>query len=220
VQVYNPTSYGSVGLPFAVSWAPQAPNPAGTRYSVIYTYREGPNWAFVPVAAWHTGTTATWGWFGASGSPVTVKPGYTYFISARVLDAHGNGSSYTPFARPSVPLNESVMRASAGWTTVNDANHWLGTYRTSATNGAALSVDAHTRQFMLVGDRCPTCGSVKVYVDGVYRGTINTYASTTQVRRVLGAWAFPSIGVHRLTLSTSVSAGRTVRIDGVATVRS
>jgi hypothetical protein len=75
--------------------------------------------------------------------------------------------------------------------------------------------------FRLVGDRCPTCGTFTVYVDGVRIGTVDTYASTTKVRQQLWSRGLgPAIAKHTITIVVSGTYRRPrIVLDGFVATR-
>ena len=52
-----------------------------------------------------------------------------------------------------------------------------------------------------------TLGSVKVYVDGVYRGAVSLNASSTAWRQVVYVRGFSSSGTHTIKLVCAGTAG-------------
>jgi len=52
----------------------------------------------------------------------------------------------------------------------------------------------------MVTPRTPHLGKVQVYIDGVYRRTVNLKSATSASRQVILAWYFPSGGTHTITL--------------------
>ena len=64
----------------------------------------------------------------------------------------------------------------------------------------------------------PTRGSATVYIDGVNKGTISLYSSTTTSRRIAFVASWPSQGSHTITIVAVGTAGHP-RIDVDAFVR-
>jgi len=219
MKVATPTSSASTTARFPVSWS--AGNPAGTRYNVRYTYRDGSSWALRPTATWLSNTTAAAATFGATAtSPLTPKLGYTYYLQAEARDAYGNTTGYTQLAKASVPLDQNSASYASGWTSASAPGRWLGTLRITKTHGAKSILDAYGRAFQIVGDRCTSCGSFKVYLDGIYTATVNTYATRTRARQVL--WAASPLGgiaKHRIAVVPVLSGGKQIRLDAFTTIR-
>jgi hypothetical protein len=176
--------------------------------------------AWVP---WQLGTTAVSAPFGVGNAPVAVAPGYTYHFQVRGYDALGN---------PSLPISTNVVEPlddssyhlaySKGWGAGAAANRWYGGVHYTTTAGASVSVSAETERFTLVGERCPTCGGLRVYVDGVLKATVDTRATATQIRQSLWTSALLPGGpkAHTFKVVALGTAGRPrVVVDGVATLR-
>jgi hypothetical protein len=74
------------------------------------------------------------------------------------------------------------------------------------------------KRVAVVASTCPTCGSVKVYWNGVRVKTISLHSSTSRNRVLLGALSFSSVrtGTPKLVVGTS---SRRVTVDGVAISR-
>ncbi|WP_405069692.1 hypothetical protein OG558_08350 [Kribbella sp. NBC_01510] len=68
-----------------------------------------------------------------------------------------------------------------------------------------------------VATKCPTCGSVRVYVNNVAVGTVSLYNAKLQYRAVI---ALPAFGYRSGTVVVKVtSSGKLVQIDGLGTSR-
>ena len=55
-------------------------------------------------------------------------------------------------------------------------------------------------------------GSFKVYVDGVYRGTISTYSTTTKYRQLVYQFSWAAPGTHKIKIVVSGTSGHP-RVD-------
>ena len=144
----------------------------------------------------------------------------------RGVDQFGN---VTPFATtPSaahVALDDTwrgfQYGAGSGWVRKTSASRYMGTYTTTVTANARVTGVTDTARFVLIGDLCPTCTRIRIYVDGVLRKTVDPYRATTMVRQVLYVSSdFGSIKSHRITIVSVPTPGRyRVSIDGLALQR-
>jgi hypothetical protein len=77
-------------------------------------------------------------------------------------------------------------------------------------------VSAPGSLFVLLAERCPTCGKVQVYVDGVLKATVNTYAAKVGPRAQVWSLSLSTPGPHKVMVKV-VGKGtkRLVRIDGL-----
>lgn len=202
-------SSASITGPFVVRWG----GSRAVKWDVAY--RTGPSTTWKP---WKTKTTGTAAWFGTNSSPVKIAPGATYWFRVIAHDSLGNQTlpvtGYT-----SVPFDDrsSSIAYSGTWTSVSVSDRWMKTARKSSAAGARASMTTTTSLFRIVGDRCATCGKLKVYVDGVLKATVDTYRSSTAVRQVLWTSSALSYKSHRITIVVSGTGGRPkVVLDGIA----
>ncbi|HVF06524.1 MAG TPA: hypothetical protein VNA20_16915 [Frankiaceae bacterium] len=149
--------------------------------------------------------------------------GQTYYFRARATDGYGNFTAWA--ATPSVayiPFDDtaSVMSYSGAWAAGTSASRYLGTYRASSLKGSSVTVRVHGGKLVVRGDRCSSCGAFAVYEDGVYRKTIDTYATTSRVRQTLYTGGGSAIRPRTLRLVVVGTAGRSrVSIDSVTAMR-
>jgi hypothetical protein len=65
-----------------------------------------------------------------------------------------------------------------------------------------------------------TRGRAYVYIDGVYRATIDTRSSTTQYRKVVYVRNWTTSATHTIELRVAGTSGRpTVSLDGFVVLR-
>jgi len=212
IVAVTPTALGTPYLPFLVTWG-HSGQPAGTTYDVDYTVKSGATWALGATYHFATGTTAK------SGAFTKGVPGQTYYFRATVHDTHGNGTS-TSWSGVNVPLDQKNGTFSSGWTTIsNSRNYWLGSIAATSTNGKTFTITPTSKSVTIIGTKCAACGKFAVYVDGHYRGTISTYASTTKFRQALWTGINVAIGKHTIKLVAVLAAHQTLQIDGVADPR-
>jgi hypothetical protein len=165
-------------------------------------------------------------WVASTTATTKTYPGVqgrTYHVKVRGLDGHGNATAYSTVRTAHVPVDDrsSAVTYSAGWSSVSSAARYAGGYRVTTTPGASVSGSFETSRFTLIGDRCASCGRLSVYVDGVLKATVDTYAATTKARQVLwtGA-AFATVKPHTIKVVASGTPGRPrVHVDGVVLAR-
>ena len=211
--------------PFTVAWG-------GTRavkWDVEWGYRvkSGSTWGAVTNwQTWKSKTTSKSGVFGSGGSPTTIVPGRVYWFRIRGYDSLGNPtllgvkSTSAPYDDRSGSIVYST--GSTAWTKVVVSGRWLKTAQKSSAAGARAALTAETTSFSIVGDKCATCGQFKVYVDGVYKKTVDTYRSSTAVRQTLWSSGTLSGGIksHRVTIIVVGTKNRPkVVLDGIAIQR-
>ena len=201
---------------FTVKWAG-----AAAAYQVVVGEKVKSSsgaWSTKPVfKTWVASTTA-------KSKTFTGGQGRSYYFQARGFDGLGNVTAYGTAKAAHVPLNEnwSGLAYSTGWTSVAATSRYLGTYRHTTVAGKTITSRAvDTSSFTILGDKCPTCGQFKVYVDGVLKATVDTKGTTTATRVPL--YVGPSLGAvkpHTVKIVTVGTTGRPrVAIDGIALTR-
>ncbi len=208
---------------FVAQWGARS---AGISYDVEWTqrYRNASGaWYIGDWQSWSgfTGTTRTSGTFGTEGGTVAT-PTKTYFLRVRGRDSAGNVSPWSAFRQYVVPVDDryAFVRYTGAWTSSGSATAYLGTLR-STTAVAGLTLAADTAGFTVVGERCPTCGLLRVRVDGGPWRTVDSYRAATATRQqLLYTGSFGSIGRHTLEVQTLATRGRPrVAIDAIAVIR-
>lgn len=150
--------------------------------------------------------------------------GHSYSFQVRGLDGLGNISAVPGATWADVPFNDTSSRLgwSSGWTYVKSAiSRWFGDYKYALTAGRVMSLTADTERFQIVGDKCASCGKFQVFIDGVLKTTVDTYAASTQTRRILWtSGVYGSISTHVLRVVTLTTDGRPrIDIDAVGILR-
>ena len=156
--------------------------PAGSQYDVrtrvLGVDRAG---RLAPQApkAWLTGTKAVSGTLrGAAGSSVQVQ--------ARVA---GSGT-WSPWRTVTFAVDATARgsTASSGWSTGRGTAYYASTYARTTARGASLSRPAPaTNRIDVIGTKHAAGSVAHVYVDGVRRTVVNTYAARTAHRQVLAS---------------------------------
>ena len=215
-------SSASVSGPFTVSWG----GTRATKWNVSYAVKtkSGSTYSITAWKPWKTGTTAKSAVFGSSGSPETIVAGRTYHFRVQAYDSLGNPSrATTKYTVTPYDDRSGSMRYGSGWTRVATSTRWLRTATKTSTAGARVSLTVDASAFTIVGDKCTTCGQFKVYLDGVYKKTVDTYWSGgTAVRRQLWSSGALSGGIksRRVTIIAVGTRNRPkVVLDGIAATR-
>ena len=200
-----------------VSWnAPGAP----TGYVVQYAQRVKNSYGNVVTSAfvnWKTfaGTTHSATFSGTGGS--------TYLFRVKAVYAGGAATTFSPAVTSVIPYDErnAINVFSSGWSSLSATNRFAGTLRSTTLVGKTMSVKATlAHSFVVIGDKCPKCGKMKVYIDGALVKTIDTYRSSTAPRQVLFTKTFNGTYPHSLKIVNLATAGRPkLTIDAVAIQR-
>lgn len=194
---------------FPATWGPALP--AGQTYEVQYGTRSSPT-AAPTYKGFYSGT--------ATKGTIAGAAGKTYYLRARVRQGAA-ATGWSVAAAAPVPYDDRALTTSGKWKNLSgQKGRFLGTLRTSGVAGASLTLRQYGSTYALIADRCPTCGKVKVYVDGRLKATVDTVAKATAVRQVVWSTTFGSIGRHTVKLVVVGTKGRpNVRVDGLAARR-
>lgn len=165
--------------------------------------------------AWREGTTARSGTFRGA-------PGETYCWRARARDADGVVSPWTYESCTMLPKDDVVFTRSAGWSTVRGGRYYLGRASLATRRGSKLTLDVAAGGLRILATTCPTCGAIRVYVDGESYEEISLFSSTTRDRSMVWRSDNGEVGFFgrdggsssRISIKV-VTDGRPVIIDGI-----
>ena len=160
-----------------------------------------------------------WQKLTATGATLTgAVAGYDYCFQVRAVDKVGNTGSWSTSKCAAVALDDRSLSASTGWARVA----WSAFYRSTATTttkaGATLTrTGTALARIAVVATRCPSCGTVRVYVNAVSVGTVNLAASTTLRKSLI---VLPRFSYRTGTVTIKVlSSGKLVQLDGLGISR-
>ena len=112
----------------------------------------------------------------------------------------------------------SIAKYSGKWSSVLLSSASNGKLHRSSTGGAAVVFTTSARAIAIVGRRGPLNGRAKVYVDGVYRTTIDLRKSSSQYKVVVFNASWTSTATHSVKLVVIGGTGR-VEVDAFAFLR-
>jgi len=76
------------------------------------------------------------------------------------------------------------------------------------------------RSVAFLSYKSSTRGSVKIYVDGVYKKTVSLYSTTVRTRQLVFSYSWAAYGSHKLRLVVVGTAGHPrVDVDGFAVLK-
>jgi subtilisin len=173
---------------------------------------------------------------GAYGATVTTSAGTrtaafrslafstTHRFRVRALDGDGDWSPWVETAVSVLPSavgdRSSSLVYRGTWRQNVSTPATGGSITTSTSAGASVSYQFTGLGVAVVAPTSATRGQVKIYVDGVYRATIDLRSSTLQHRRVVYARSFGSSGSHMIELRVVGTSGRPmVSLDAFVVLR-
>ena len=192
-------------VPVLVSWG--ATDPSGLSSMPLQRALNGGSWSSVALP--NLAVRSTW---------QSVAVGATVQHRVRATDRLANVSSWA--TGPSVKAlltqqTSTAIRYSGTWISQAASSASGGSVRYSTAPGANATFTFTGGSVAWLAARGPTRGSARVYVDGVYAGTVSLYASSGHSRAIVFARNFGASGSHRLTIVVVGTAGHPrVDVDG------
>ncbi|HEV8402192.1 MAG TPA: S8 family serine peptidase [Candidatus Limnocylindrales bacterium] len=148
----------------------------------------------------------------------------TYLFRVRAMDAAGNWSPWvdavsTSRVHPYDDRSSSLYRVGT-WSPASSSSAYRSTLSGATKGGTKIGIVFTGHSVAVVNPMSAHMGKAKVWVDGIYKTTLNLKTSTSKSRRVLYAQYFPTGGTHRISIS--VVGGGTyplVRLDAFVVSR-
>lgn len=144
--------------------------------------------------------------------------GTAYRYAAMATDGQGSASDWAPGLQASLTLYEqtsSSIAYSGTWGTTKTTYASGGSLKYTTRKGATATYSFTGAGAAWVAYRGPNRGSAKVYVDGVYKKTINLYAKTYSAKQIVYAFNWASSGPHKIKIVALGTAGHPrVDLDG------
>jgi hypothetical protein len=202
------------GIPVRLTWTAGS-DPVGPDSGVAgYVVQQSVNGAAFTTIARPIGTTLD---LMLSNTSRT----YRYRVATR--DHSGNVSTYaTGPSFKAISYNESsTVIAYKGTWVLASAPTYIGgkaKFSTRASSSATASILGNRVGWL--GRTGPTSGTARVYIDGVLKASINLYAPTTGIRKLLFTHSWSSVGNHKMKIVVNGTAGHPrVTIDQVLVLR-
>jgi hypothetical protein len=193
-----------------VAWAGTDVGPAGIdSYDVAQSYDGG---AFQYIARAVTGTSII----------PSLAPGHTYRFEVRARDKAGNvgGWHVGTTIKPALTQQTSSAVHFAGSSfTTSSSLYSGGSERYLATAGASASYTTTARSLSFVTTVGPNRGFARVYIDGVFKATLDLNDPTTTYRYVAFAARWASVGTHTIRIVSVGSPVARVDIDAFGVIR-
>ncbi len=149
--------------------------------------------------------------------------GTSYRFRVRAQDRDGSWSPWVagPAVIPGAVSDRSTLVTYRGtWTRYAHSLSTNGWITTSRQAGATARLRFTGRGIAIVALTNSTRGRATVYVDGVYRGTIDMRSSASVARKVVYARNWTSSGTHTIELRVAGTSGRpSVSLDGFVVLR-
>ena len=169
-------------------------------------------------ALYTASTYGSWSMFKSNTSlpygSFTGSAGRTYCFESRGHDFADNTGVYSPPKCVEFPVNDRTLTRHGSWTQGTGTAFYDGTYVSSTSSSAYLTLGVHFRHLAVVVTTCSGCGTIKMYLGSTLLKTINLAASSTRHKVVIDVSSSLTVKTGTLKIKQS-SAAKTVTIEGV-----
>jgi GH25 family lysozyme M1 (1,4-beta-N-acetylmuramidase) len=200
--LFSKTTLWTTGAPVKTTWS--ASDASGVAQDQLQRQDNGAGWAAVTLS----GATAT-------SITQTLVPGTTYGYQASATDTVGNttpwvsGAAFTPVVWQQA-WSGTTYGGTWHWSTTSSASG--GTTKYAYGSGASVRYAFTGSSIAWVAPTGPTRGSADVYIDGAFKGTVSTYASTYHARQIVFAYNWSTNGAHSIKIVLRGTSGHP-RVD-------
>ncbi|HEB12057.1 MAG TPA: hypothetical protein ENI11_00055, partial [Actinobacteria bacterium] len=196
---------------FKVSWSAFDPLPSSGIVSYDVQYKvSGGGWR-----NWRANVTKR-------ASNFKGRAGKTYYFRVRARDNAGNVGRYSKAKRTIVPYdNGQLIRARAGFkrTSKNRRSRaYRSTIRYSTAAGDMIAYRFSGRAVQLISTKARTRSKARIYINGKYVKTINTYSKRTRFRKVVFSKSWRKKKTRTIKI-VNVGNRRRLDIDGLGVRR-
>ncbi|WP_157371721.1 FlgD immunoglobulin-like domain containing protein [Angustibacter sp. Root456] len=139
---------------------------------------------------------------------------------ARAVAAGGAPGPWSPYVSANIPVDDNArgaLKYSGAWSLQRVRGTFMGTQHRANRYGASVTVwpNMQSRLVRVLMTTCPTCGKVRIQVDGGSWLTVDTYSRTVRRRKLVYRSTKPTSD-HRVTVRSVASGSRPyVYLDGV-----
>jgi len=136
-------------------------------------------------------------------------------LRLRAVDRVGNVGPWItsrPLRVRLVQQSSSAIRYKGAWATGHKSAYSGGSTRYTTARSASAKFSFTGRSVAIVSRRATTRGSFRVYVDGVYRDTVDLHATSERYRIVVFSASWPTKGEHTIRM-VALGTTRHPRVD-------
>jgi subtilisin family serine protease len=186
-----------------MTWPAATDDLSGVRSYVIKRSLDGAAWSTLASSV----TTRSYKRTMAFGTPTRFQ-----LYSRDAAGNLGNGAVGPTVTASLLQDGTSLARYTGTWSRVNLSSASGGRLHRSTRSGSTVTFRTTARAIAVVARRGPLNGKAKVYVDGVYKSTIDLYRSSYQSRVVVFNTSWNSTATHSIKLVVVGTSGRP-RVD-------
>lgn len=147
-----------------------------------------------------------------------LAPGHAYRFAVQAVDRAGNVGAwaYSPTYRlTGISQSSGAVRYAGTWATSTSTIWWGGTARSSSRAGSTATYTFTGRSIAWVGLKGVGRGKANVYVNGVYKATVDLYSATTKKQLIVWSANYATSATRTVTIKVLGTSGRPrVDVDG------
>ncbi len=152
---------------------------------------------------------------GSSSVSMSSLAQTTHLFSVGARDGDGDVDASPATRRWTVPMDNTALTHSSGWSRETGAGYYLGTYSETTKRYAELSTHvSEVRKLALVTTTGPGHGAVKVYLGSTLLKRLFLDSSALTKRQVLPVARFSTAMTGNVRVVVR-SVGKTVRVEGL-----
>jgi hypothetical protein len=195
------TTFGSqLGTTVNVTGAWSATDASGIAAYKVYVKTNGGAWSPQSLSS-AAATSKAW----------LLTPGNTYQIAVAAQDRAGNwsGYRYSPVFRAGVfQENSTYVKYTSGWLRAAYASGSGGYVAVSGVTNASAQFTFTGSSVAWIGTKATTRGKAYIYLDGVFKTTVDLYSATTIPRAAVASYYWPTAGTHTIKVVVVGTATR------------
>ncbi len=172
----------------------------------------------------------TYGWTVATSASsravayTGLSFGSTYRFRVRAKDSDGSWSVWREASAAVTPLaisdRSTLVTYRGAWSRYANSPSTGGWITSSRQAGATARYRFTGRGIAIVAPTNSTRGKFSVYIDGVYKSTVDLYSQSSVYRKVVYVGSWSSSGTHTIELRVAGTSGRpSVSLDGFIVLR-
>lgn len=194
------TNAATTSVPVRVAWPASMDTNGIARYEVSLQ-TDGGSWKLLAATS-------------ATAASKSLTAGHSYRFRVRSIDGVGNSTvvAGTAFKVTVREEGSALITYTGTWSRSASTAYHAGAARFSTRAGASATVLLVGRSVAWMASVGPMRGSARIYVDGIYAGSVSLYAATAANRRLVFARTWATPGTHRLEVRSLGTSGRP-RID-------
>jgi hypothetical protein len=153
------------------------------------------------------------GTLGTNSTYRSLSLSHSYRYRVAAVDVLGNVGSFATGPTIHASLAQSPTSKTGTWHTQSSANFLGGSsWYASAAGASASYKTTGLRSIAIVTTKASSRGSFRVYIDGVLKATVSTYAASTAYRQVMYQFTWSTPGTHTMKIVVLGTAGHP-RVD-------